>query len=242
MLVTGTPGDKGFYDSKVLIGSANYFWLQFVKALRRGQDGCRFTDAIFKSISWMICVYSRWRHQMKTFSALLALCVVNSPITGEFPAQRPVTRSFDVFFDLRLDKRLSKHSWGWWFETPSRPLWRHCNVWLKCHRSLFRRVWSIISQCWLRQYFCAEQQTISGTSKVLMVHIWVIRPTCVNALPHMHRCQWPYLTANEISDPWVIVTQNNQFTPNSCKIIQFNCNRPSFNCSVCEWWVEKIFV
>ena len=45
----------------------------------------------------------------------------------EFPAQRPVTRDFDVVFDLRPDKQLSKHSWGWWFETPSRPLWRHCN-------------------------------------------------------------------------------------------------------------------
>ena len=43
--------------------------------------------------------------------------------TGEFPAQRPVTRSFDVFFDLRLNKRLSKQSRGWWFETPSRSLW-----------------------------------------------------------------------------------------------------------------------
>ena len=41
-------------------------------------------------------------------SALLALCVGNSPVTGEFPPQRPVTRSFDVFFDLRLNKRLSK--------------------------------------------------------------------------------------------------------------------------------------
>ena len=47
--------------------------------------------------------------------------------TGEFPSQRPATRSFDVFFDLSLNKRLSKQSWGWWFETPSRPLWRHCN-------------------------------------------------------------------------------------------------------------------
>ena len=37
-----------------------------------------------------------WRHQMEIFSALLALCVRNSPVTGEFPAQRPVTRSFDV--------------------------------------------------------------------------------------------------------------------------------------------------
>ena len=36
-------------------------------------------------------------------------------------------RSFDVFFDLRLNKRLSKQSCGWWFATPSRSLWRHCN-------------------------------------------------------------------------------------------------------------------
>ena len=56
----------------------------------------------------------------------------NSPVTCEFPAQRPVTRSFDVFFDLRLNKRLSKQSWGWWFETPSCPLWRHYNcLWLE---------------------------------------------------------------------------------------------------------------
>ena len=46
----------------------------------------------------------------------------------EFTAQRPVTHSFDVFFDLSLNKRLSKQSRGWWFETPSRQLWRHCNV------------------------------------------------------------------------------------------------------------------
>ena len=68
-----------------------------------------------------------WRHQMETFSALLAICAGNSPVPGEFPAQRPMTRSFDVLFDLRLNQRLSKQLWGWWFETPSRPLWRHCN-------------------------------------------------------------------------------------------------------------------
>ena len=45
---------------------------------------------------------------MKTVSALLALCAGTSPITGEFPSQRPVTRSFGVFFDLRLNKQLSK--------------------------------------------------------------------------------------------------------------------------------------
>ena len=45
----------------------------------------------------------------------------------EFPAQRPVMRSFDVFLDLRPNKRLSKQPWGWWFETPSWSLWRQCN-------------------------------------------------------------------------------------------------------------------
>ena len=48
------------------------------------------------------------RHQMETFSALLALCAGKSPVAGKFPAQRPVTRSFEVFFDLRLNKPLSE--------------------------------------------------------------------------------------------------------------------------------------
>ena len=65
---------------------------------------------------------------MEPFSALLAFCAGNSPVTGEFPSQRPVTRSFDVFFDVRLNKRLSKQSWCWWFETPSRSLCRHRNA------------------------------------------------------------------------------------------------------------------
>ena len=72
--------------------------------------------------------FSWWRHQMEIFSGLLAICVGKSPIPGEFPTQRPVTRSFNVFFDLRPNKRLSKQLWSWWFETPSCPLLRHCNV------------------------------------------------------------------------------------------------------------------
>ena len=50
---------------------------------------------------------------MQTSPALLAICAGNSPVPGEFTAQRPVTRSFDVFLDLRLNKRLSKQSWGY---------------------------------------------------------------------------------------------------------------------------------
>ena len=74
---------------------------------------------------------SWWRHPMETFSALMAICAGNSPVTGEFPAQRLVTRSFDVFFELGLNERLSKQSWGWWFETPSHPWWCHSDERLK---------------------------------------------------------------------------------------------------------------
>ena len=59
-----------------------------------------------------------WCHQMETFPALLAICAGNSPVSGGFPAQMPVTLSFDICFDLRLNKR---------FGTPSCPLRRHCN-------------------------------------------------------------------------------------------------------------------
>ena len=76
----------------------------------------------------MLIVNSWWRHQRETFSALLAICAGNSTVPGEFPAQRPVTRSFDVFFDWHPNKRSSKQCWGWWFETPPCPLWRHRNV------------------------------------------------------------------------------------------------------------------
>ena len=68
---------------------------------------------------------------METFSALLAICGGNSPVT----AQRQVMQSFDVLYDLRLNKRLRKQSWGWWFETPSHPLWRHCNDYHSCAAS-----------------------------------------------------------------------------------------------------------
>ena len=82
-----------------------------------------------QKIKWHQCAW--WRHQMETFPAFLAICAGNSPVPGEFHTQRPVTQSFDVFFDLCLNKRLRKQWRGWWFETLSRPLWRHSND--KCH-------------------------------------------------------------------------------------------------------------
>ena len=85
---------------------------------------------------WTICrrhalrcmdLFSWWRHQMETFSALLAICagIHRSPVISPTKAS-----DADLMFSLIcvLNKRLSKQWWGWWFKTPSRPLWRHCNA------------------------------------------------------------------------------------------------------------------
>ena len=92
------------------------------------------TETAYHTCCRNVC-FTWWRHQMETFFALLALCAGNSPVTGEFTANRPVMRSFGGFFYLRLNKPLSKHSWGWWFETPSRPL---CVIVMNLTNSLFQ--------------------------------------------------------------------------------------------------------
>ena len=94
------------------------------------------------SYCWCCCCWDClfWRHLVvcihciKMTSSNGNVFRVTGPLCGEFtgpgevPAQRPVTRSFDVFFDLRPNKRLSNQPWGWWFKTLSWSLWRHCNV------------------------------------------------------------------------------------------------------------------
>ena len=101
---------------------------------------CIYMDHGNGMFKFFIIMCARWCHQTKTFSVLLAIRTGNSPVTGEFPAQRSLRRTFDVFLDLRLNKRWSKESWGWWIETPSRPLLRHCNGFpLDC----YQRAW-----CW----------------------------------------------------------------------------------------------
>ena len=81
----------------------------------------------------------KWKHFPRywPFVRVIHRSLVNSP------TQRPVTQSFDVFFDLCKNKWLSKHSWGWWFETPSRPLWRHCN---EVEMYSFQILWYIIGK------------------------------------------------------------------------------------------------
>ena len=115
--------------------------------------------------------FSTWlRHQMETFSALLAICAGNSPVPGEFTAQRPVTRSFDVFFDLRL-KPLSKQWWGWWFETLSRPLWRHCN-------ERVALIWSLNTGCRYEKHFKTKFREISFAFNVFLNYLFVFFKFC----------------------------------------------------------------
>ena len=127
-----------------------------------------------------------WRHQMETFSALLAFCAGNSPVTGEFPSQRPVTRIFDVFFHLCLNKRLNKQSQSWWFETPWRPSWCHCNA----HAHIQIQVAAMESSR-IRYHFhqikpCELQWAIIGP--LCVVHHRVDSgPVLVNCVMHVYR-------------------------------------------------------
>ena len=140
---------------------------------------------------------------METFSALLAICAGNSPVTGEFPTQRPVRRSFGVFFDLCLNKLLSKQWWGWLFETPSHPLWRHCNVMLhyfcpqtllfkclrvKCARSLSTgRLGTHFSEIWIKR------QDISFKKKRLKRSSVKWRPFCSGGNELTNHNPWPLI-------------------------------------------------
>ena len=88
----------------------------------------------------------------------------NSPVTGEYPSQKPVTLIFDVFFDRRLDKRLSKWSRRRWLETPSRPLWRPCDVpWpvldkMKWNRGLNNHIYTVF--CVWCNYSCMHHDDV----------------------------------------------------------------------------------
>ena len=86
--------------------------------------GFFFQFRFHKSYSWFLDMMTSSNGNI--FRVTGYLC---GEFTGpsEFPAQRTVTRSLDVFFDLHPNKWLSKQWWGWWFETQSCPLWRHRN-------------------------------------------------------------------------------------------------------------------
>ena len=115
---------EAFFSAFFFIQNLN-IWIQII-------EGCRIANksTLVYVIYWLrpqaACHHDdviKWKH----FPRYWPFVRGNHPVTGEFPAQRPVTRSFGVFFDLRLNKRLGKQSRRWWFEMPSHSLWRHCH-------------------------------------------------------------------------------------------------------------------
>ena len=96
---------------------------------------------------------------METFFVLLPLCVGNSLVTSEFLSQRPVTWSFDVFFGLRLNKRLGKQLRHQWFEMPSYSLSYHCNDGLIDHPHI-----------WYNLIFFSNKLSVFPNSCVMYMH------------------------------------------------------------------------
>ena len=128
---------------------------------------------------------SWWRHQMETFSAFLAICAGNSPVPGEFPAQRPVTRSFDVFF---ICARING------FETPSCPFWCYCNVSFKCGK--------IFSWLHFTRSKCVEyQQNGWNKNNVTSKYIFMIRIKCVST-ENTFMFDLPWIL---VIDRWILV-------------------------------------
>ena len=96
-------------------------------------------------IASKLSFWSWRRHQLETFSALLACCEGNPSVS--------VTKSSDAklwcFFDMRLNKRLSKQSTRRWFATSLHSLWRHCNDYAFEYfiSSLHHYRWDLINPC-----------------------------------------------------------------------------------------------
>ena len=115
-----------YYKSRIsTVYSISFTWhLPLVNMLQCDYTGSQTNRPDARKGQLIVCW---WRHQMETFSALLARCVGNSPVAGEFPSQSQRRGALMFSFVCALNKRLRKPSWGWWFEAPSRSLWRHVN-------------------------------------------------------------------------------------------------------------------
>ena len=133
---------------------------------------------------------------METFSFLLALCAGNSPITGEFPSQRPVTRSFDVFFDMCLDNRWSKQSRGWWFEMPSHLLWRNC---IESSRYIYTIPWH-----------CRYYSLLISRVKTRISTLHIVNIMAADACHFAHDIfKWIFLNENA----WILLKISLKFVP-----------------------------
>ena len=108
---------------------------------------------------------------------------------GEFTGHRwiPLTKASAAelwrFFDLLLNKRLSKQSWGWWFETPSCPLWRHCDVFNWSFKSLWSSdaVWDYRTLTWIIACRLTSTETLGLIFGEILIEIQTFSLKCFSA-------------------------------------------------------------
>ena len=149
----------------------------------------QLTDLI-SHVSWNAKCIMMTSSNGNIFRLTGPLSVENSPVASEFSTQRPVTRSFDIFCDLCLNKMFSKQPWGWWFETPSRPSWRHCNG---------------VNEESAVLYFC---EVLTWNWVTIEYHFWCIPfSPWIASISYKSAlvCVWNYfsqLTLTEISNHW----------------------------------------
>ena len=163
----GWWGISGIVGNRITWGEISLEDSIITDLLCRDGPSAGFTAHRLLFILWCKCtiIYTPWwRHQMETSSTLLAICAGNSSVTGEFPTQRPVTWGFDVSFDLRLNKRLSKQ----WFEMPSHPLWHHCIVLASCAEMALQLASPHIDCC-----LSCSVDSQSFTYSSLVIHIFI---------------------------------------------------------------------
>ena len=159
---------KGCYTSQTC--SCFVFVIDVFVYLQR--EGSMLNSHITSRFSVSLVNYA-WCNQKETFSMLLALCGGNSPVTGEFPLPMPLTRSLNIFSDLRLHKRLSKQSRHRWFETPSHWLWRNWNVIIWVHSKILSNECLLITLTTRVEHFC----TLNMTSRM-----------CLDTFKNMLKC------------------------------------------------------
>ena len=148
------------------------------------------------------------RHQKETFSASLTTCERNPQVTDGFPSQRRGTRRFDIFFDVRLNKRLGKHSRRWWFETSRRSWWHNCN---DMHHINVDKKWKL-------QIYVVLQRTYSAHNG--LTHWERVTHVCVSKLTIIGLDKGLSLvSAKPFSEPMLIRTVGTK--------LQRNCNRNS---------------
>ena len=163
------------------------------------------------SLKWIVVVFHMFRTSQRNIQSYMMtssngnIFCVTGPLYGEFtghmwiPRTKPVTRSFDVFFDLRLNKRLRKQSGSWWFETTSRPLWRHCKDHLHEGQAILIQTETSMLFSYLGLISHNEMSSIYGRLWLFWCDDAMIRRHFLHYWPFMMRIHRPRAVSFDVS-------------------------------------------